>query len=242
VGRPHREGLSLRSGVARFWVRSRFLNELHERKADDSACHDSCASTSHDKQSRGSSLTSDQLTKQMKAPERFETQRLVLRKPGRQDADAIFARYAADPEVTRLLGWPRHTSPEATRSFLEFSDAEWGKWPAGPYLLESRSDGGLLGSAGLAFETPRRAAAGYALAKDAWGKGYATEAMRALINIARGVGVVRLYALCHPDNPASWQVLKKCGFSREGLLQAHSEFPNLGAGGPCDVLCYGLVL
>lgn len=41
--------------------------------------------------------------------------------------DAIFARYARDTEMTRLLGWPRHDSVDATLAFLEFSDAEWEK-------------------------------------------------------------------------------------------------------------------
>jgi RimJ/RimL family protein N-acetyltransferase len=51
------------------------------------------------------------------------------------DAELIFRRYASDPEVTKFLGWPRHTSIEQTQAFLEFSDAEWEKWPAGPYLI-----------------------------------------------------------------------------------------------------------
>ena len=114
--------------------------------------------------------------------------------------------------------------------------------PAGPYLLESREDGTLLGSTGLGFETLQRAATGYVLAKDAWGLGYATEALRAVIDIARGVGVTRLYALCHPENPASWRVLEKCGFFREGVLPRHSTFPNLDTDGPCDVLCYAVAL
>ena len=42
----------------------------------------------------------------MKGPERFETSRLVLRKPTLADAEAVFIRYASDPEVTRYLGWP----------------------------------------------------------------------------------------------------------------------------------------
>jgi len=108
--------------------------------------------------------------------------------------------------------------------------------------VESRADGVLLGSTVFGFETPYRAATGYVFAKDAWGKGYATEALRAVVDIARGVGLVRLYALCHVENPASWRVLEKCGFAREGVLQRHSEFPNLKADDPCDVLCYALVL
>jgi RimJ/RimL family protein N-acetyltransferase len=57
----------------------------------------------------------------------IETPRLILRKPTREDAEAIFARYASDPEVTRLLGWPRHSSVNVTRTFLAFSDAEWSR-------------------------------------------------------------------------------------------------------------------
>lgn len=178
----------------------------------------------------------------MQAPERIETQRLVLRRPHLDDADRIFVRYACDPEATRFLSWPRHESVEATRDFLKFSDAEWARWPAGPYLVESRDGGRLLGGTGLGFETRFRASTGYVFAKDAWGQGYATEALRAIVEVARDLGLVRVEALCHVDHRASWRVLEKCRFIREGILRRHSEFPNLGVDGPCDVFCYGLIL
>ncbi len=66
----------------------------------------------------------------MKAPEFFETVRLALRRPAAGDIEAIFSRYAGDPEVTRFLAWPRHESLEDTRAFLAFSDAQWNEWPA----------------------------------------------------------------------------------------------------------------
>lgn len=176
------------------------------------------------------------------APDRLETPRLLLRRPRGGDAEAIFARYAADPDVTRYLGWPRHRSLADTHAFLEFSDAEWQRWPAGPYLVMSRGDGSLLGGTGLGFETPRRAATGYVLATDTWGRGYATEALRAMIDVARATGVRRLYALCHPGHRASYRVLEKCGFDREGVLRAYAEFPNLESDDPGDALCYARVL
>jgi len=71
-----------------------------------------------------------------------------LRKPIAADADAIFHRYSSDPIVTKYLGWPRHTSVDDTRAFLAFSDAEWKKWQAGPYLIESLEDRRLLGGTG----------------------------------------------------------------------------------------------
>ena len=115
----------------------------------------------------------------MKAAERFETQRLLLRRPRAQDAENIFRRYASDREVTRYLGWPRHDDVSRTIAFIAFSDSEWERWPAGPYLIECRETGALLGGTGLAFDTAGRAATGYVLASDAWGKGYATEALSA---------------------------------------------------------------
>lgn len=176
-----------------------------------------------------------------KAPERIETERLVLRRPSFGDVEAIFTRYASDAEVTRYLSWPTHRSNADTRAFLESSDEEWNRWPAGPYLVLSRPDDRLLGGTGLAFETHFRAATGYVFAKDAWGRGHATEALQAMVELARGLGVRRLYALCHPDNRASSHVLEKCGFTLEATLRRYAEFPNLGPIGPCDTLCYALV-
>lgn len=162
----------------------------------------------------------------MKGPERFETARLVLRRPCAADAEAIFARYASDPAVTPYLAWPTHGSVEDTRTFLAWSDAEWAQWPAGPYLIERRG-GGLAGSTGLAFEAPDVAATGYVLARDAWGRGYATEALGAMVGLAVELGVRRLYALCHAENRASARVLEKCGFRLEGRFAESGGFPNL---------------
>jgi RimJ/RimL family protein N-acetyltransferase len=170
--------------------------------------------------------------------ERIETARLILRKPTHSDAEAIFNRYASDPEVTRLLAWPRHHTLEATHAFLNFSDVEWASWPVGPYLVESRQDNVLLGGTGLSFETADCAATGYVFAKDSWGQGYATEALRAVVEIARKAGVCRLYALCHPANAPSIRVLEKCGFECEGIHSQCCKFPNLSEDALYDVLCY----
>lgn len=176
----------------------------------------------------------------MKRPKRVETNRLVLRRPSMADADAIFARYAADAEVTKYVGWPRHQSVEETRAFLCFSESEWTRWPAGPYLIESRTDQQLLGSTGFGFESRSVAMTGYVLARDSWGRGYATEALMAVVGIARELKVLQLYALCHPDNAASIRVLEKCDFLLEKRLEQFLEFPNLTLGSREDCLRYVL--
>lgn len=175
------------------------------------------------------------------APESIATERLMLRRPRAADAGLIFDRLSSDREVTRFVGWPRHDQVTDTEAFLTFSEAEWDRWPAGPYLVFSRSDRLLLGSSGFSFETPQRASTGYVFARDAWGKGYATETLRAMADLAPSLGVVRLYALCHTAHRASWRVLEKCGFMREGTLRRYAEFPNLNPGQPEDVFCYAMV-
>jgi len=174
--------------------------------------------------------------------ERIETERLILRRPVAADAPAIYERYAADPEATRYLAWPRHRSIDDTRGFLSFSDHEWQRAAAGPYLIVSRDDGRVLGGTGLTFETPARASTGYVISRDSWGRGYATEALVAMAGLARQLGVIRLYALCHASHRASARVLEKGGFTLEGCLRAHSAFPNLDAGALQDVLLYAAIL
>ena len=176
------------------------------------------------------------------APDLIETPRLSLRRPRDRDAEAIFSRYSSDSDVTRLVGWPTHRAVADARAFVAFSEGQWTEWPAGPYLIETRHDGALVGGTGLAFETPYRAQTGYVLAKDAWGRGLATEALEAMVGVARATGVRRLYALCHHTHTASTRVLEKCAFAKEGVLRAYLEFPNLPPVEPQDVLVYAILL
>ena len=174
----------------------------------------------------------------LKAPPLVETPRLVLSAPVATDAEAIFRRYASDDDVTKYLGWPTHRTIADTHGFLAFSAVQWEREGAGPYLIWARADGRLLGSTGLGLEPDGQAITGYVLAKDAWGKGNATEALTAMVDVATDIGVRRLYALCHPRHRASWRVLEKCRFERDGSWNRPMEFPNLAAGIAQDVLCY----
>jgi RimJ/RimL family protein N-acetyltransferase len=178
----------------------------------------------------------------MKGPRQIETPRLILVQPTIKDAAEIYGRYASDPEVTRYLAWPRHHSISDTEAFLNFSASQWERWPAGAYLIRSCHDGRLLGGTGLGFEAPTRVVTGYVLAKDAWGLGYATEALAAVTELARRLGVPRLSAFCHPDHRPSCRVLEKCGFVRDPDWTTQAEFPNLSPGVLQDVLRYERVL
>ena len=173
-----------------------------------------------------------------------ETERLVLRRPRAQDAAAVFTRYAADPDVTRYMAWPTHRSIDDADAFIRFCDDLWARWPkAGPMLVFARDGVTLLGGAGIANETETLAQIGYVLARDAWGRGYATEALLASVEAARAAGVRRLEAGVHVDHPASCRVLEKAGFVRARVRTGRpGDFPNLPPGAVRDAALYTLAL
>ena len=80
------------------------------------------------------------------------------------------------------------------------------------------------------------------LARDAWGQGFATEALTAVLDVARQIGVARVHALCHPQHRASWRVLEKCGFVHDTSRSKQAEFPNLAPGQLQDARRYEIVL
>lgn len=174
----------------------------------------------------------------MKAPFEFQTERLSFSVPKRVNATQIFERYASDPDVTRYLSWPRHQSGVDTEGFLNFSAHQWDTFGVGPYLIWSRGDGRLLGSTGLACEKADQAMTGYVLAKDAWGQGYATETLRAMMELACRLGVRRIFATCHAEHHPSRRVLEKCEFQLAAGWTRQSVFPNLGTADPQNVVCY----
>jgi RimJ/RimL family protein N-acetyltransferase len=179
--------------------------------------------------------------KPVKARETIETERLLLRRPRRSDAQSVFERYASDREVTRYLSWPTHRSIADTLAFITMSDDEWLRWPAGPYLVSTRENGrpgALVGSTGLFCKSPTRAVTGYVFAKDAWGLGYATEALQAMVDLSRSIGIDRLEAICHAAHTPSAHVLDKCGFTREEVRREHFVFPNLKPQKNSDVFSY----
>jgi 8-oxo-dGTP diphosphatase len=94
----------------------------------------------------------------------------------------------------------------------------------------------LLGGSGFGFETPEIASTGYVLGRDAWGQGYATQALTAIIEVAPNIALRHLYATVHADHTPSIHVLEKCGFQLVEKVPVH--FPNLDGGCQASGLRY----
>jgi len=94
----------------------------------------------------------------------------------------------------------------------------------GPFFLHRSDDDVVVGEIGGGSVAPGLVEIGYAVVASCWGRGYATEAVRALVERARGIpGVQRIVGHTPLDRPASGRVLEKAGFTLIGEEQDEHE-------------------
>jgi RimJ/RimL family protein N-acetyltransferase len=146
--------------------------------------------------------------------EPIQTERLRLRRSVPEDAETISA-YRSNPEVHRYQGWER-TDPDGIRAEIEEMAARMPGEPGGWVQLsvEERGGGRLVGDVGLspADGEPGVIKVGYTVSPPFQGRGYATEAVEALVGYAferLGADLVRAYASA--DNLPSIRVAEKVG-------------------------------
>ena len=143
------------------------------------------------------------------------TERLLLRPGWAEDAPALAAAIADEMIVRNLATAPWPYSLRDAEAFLAQP-----RDPVLPsFLIFERTDGAprLVGSCGLGRRPSGAVELGYWIARPFWGRGYATEAGVALIEIARALGIARLEGSHFLDNPASARVLEKLGFEPVGI-------------------------
>ena len=141
----------------------------------------------------------------------LETPRLLLRPIALADWPAIHS-YMSDPVVTRWL--PEGCLDEAQAQAFARKNA--GRFATAVAVVE-RASGELVGH--MPFHPwfgPATHEVGWVISAQRQGRGYATEAARALTDFAFGtLGCHRLVATCQPENVASWRVMEKLGMRRE---------------------------
>ena len=156
--------------------------------------------------------------------DRLLTPRLVLRRFTTADAEA-FAHYRSLPEVARFQGWDAPFPIEKARSFMEWMVAhhpdEPGDWYQIAIALRGSPDA-LLGD--CAFrphrDEPQIVDLGFTLDLVAQGHGYATEALTELLRyLFEGRSKHKVAADCDTRNDASWRLLERLRFRREGELR-----------------------
>lgn len=150
------------------------------------------------------------------------TERLTLRPAWPEDAPALAAAIGQEA-VARML----------SRVPFPYAEADAETWIALPrgaheprFVIMAQDHGQPVLIGGIAITTEADGAElGYWLTPAAWGRGYATEAGRAVLAMARhALPIARLHAWHFADNPASGKVLRKLGFRPTGEVRSrHSR-------------------
>ena len=141
------------------------------------------------------------------------TNRLILRKVKKEDAEPMFYNWASDPEVTKYLTWPPHQSVEVTKSIIE----AWIKEDENPqinrFMITTKESGEPIGSIDVVGYVDGAPEVGYCLARNYWNKGYMTEAFKALIDYLFNLGFTKIVIEADTQNIGSNKVIEKCGFA-----------------------------
>ncbi|WP_284124849.1 GNAT family N-acetyltransferase [Parerythrobacter aestuarii] len=143
------------------------------------------------------------------------SERLFLRPVWEEDAPAIYRGIADEVIVRNLARAPWPYGMEDARSFAKLP-----RNPAQPdFAITLPDTGEYVGQCGYGPDEDGQLQVGYWIAREHWGKGFATEATRALLDIGRALGFGRIVAAHFVDNPASGKVLRKAGFRATGEVR-----------------------
>lgn len=155
----------------------------------------------------------------------LETQRLLLRNFTIEDATLIW-QLNLDPEVIRFTGDPIRSVEHAKDVLEKTILPQYALYNHGRWAVHLKSDLSFIGWCGLKFRAElQEVDLGYRFIKEAWGKGYATEAAWACIQYGfEKLNLQRIVGRAVPENIASLKVLEKCRMNYIGdeIVDGHA--------------------
>lgn len=172
---------------------------------------------------------------------KLETPRLILRRFTMEDAPAMYANWASDPEVTRYLTWPTHENVSVSAWVLgdwtsHYGEENFYQWAIVPKDNEDKPIGSI--AAVRQNQKVESIEIGYCIGKNWWHQGIMSEALGAVVRFFfEEVGANRICAVHDPNNPHSGGVMKKCGMTYEGTTR-QSGWNNQGV---CDESHYAIL-
>ena len=114
----------------------------------------------------------------------LETPSLILRPMVMKDAADIYA-YSSDPEVARYVLWEPHRSLRETRMYIRYIRSLYQNGLPSSWAVVLRETGRVIGSIGFMWLSEENSSAevGYSLSRQYWNRGYATEALSAVLSV-----------------------------------------------------------
>ncbi len=147
----------------------------------------------------------------------------ILREQTIEDAEA-FLEYYSDPEVSKYIVSFIPKTVEEARSEIRYWINVFSYNDGLYFAIARKSDNKMIGSVGVSGvnRSHNRIEASYDLAKEYWGQGIMTKALKVVLKYAFSeLKFNRIEAYAMPDNIGSQRVLEKCGFAFEGILRQH---------------------
>lgn len=184
-------------------------------------------------------MTREEIIRIFKNIPELETERLLLRRMQKSDADDMYD-YAKRPDTTRYLTWNPHPDRKFSYQYLVYLQQKYKQGDFHDWAVVERESGRMIGTCGFTrFDYGNEAAeVGYVINPDFHGRGYATEALRRVIRFGFDyLNIHRIEAKYMEDNAASRRVMEKCGMTFEGIrrdsLWIKGGFVNVGI---CSIL------
>ncbi|MBE6688334.1 MAG: GNAT family N-acetyltransferase [Ruminococcaceae bacterium] len=152
----------------------------------------------------------------------LETPRLTLRQLLPRDKDDMF-EYAQNPEITKYLLWYEHENVQFTAKYLKYLQPRYRRGEYHDWAIVNNEENKMIGTAGfVTFDTENNAAEiGYVISHKYHNLGYATEAVKRIINFGfEELALNRIFARHIAGNDASGRVMQKCGMTFEGIQRS----------------------
>lgn len=158
----------------------------------------------------------------------LETERLILRKFKIEDASGVFNNWATDPETNKYLSWNLHKDVNETKEIIEKWISEYAN---GSYnwIVELKDTKEVIGSIGEQGKNLKHKtiSLGYCYGSKYWNKGYASEALKRVIEYLLSEQDFYLVEANHrSSNPASGRVMQKAGMKYDGTLRERRIDPD----------------
>jgi len=156
----------------------------------------------------------------------LQTPRLILRKLRREDVSLYYARLWSQEAVARYMLWQPHKTIEDSAASIEKVLKRYETGESCRFCIALKETDELIGIVDLLRfdETAKSCSFAYMLGADFWGKGYGTEAVKAIFGFAfDSLGMVVISADHFTENPASGAVMRKAGMVWQRTLPDQYE-------------------
>lgn len=169
----------------------------------------------------------------------IETERLRLRKFKIEDA-AEYLNYHNIEESLTFYDWKPDTLVDAQQD-IRLMISDYDEMSRIQWAITNKENNTLIGDCGVLIDTfGLKGEINYILSKDYWGLGLMTEALNSVISYCfNETKILRIQALTRPDNDSSSRLLKRLGFSLEGLLSKYGY--SLVTNQPVDLNMWSLL-